>query len=170
MSGKRWTFTFIFLVIFIFSFVPLGYNMFFIAFANNLEGKVLKVSGEVVEINLGANDGLTRGTEGLIRLTITANGQPVVLDIAKIKITDVGDSTSKARITRKTSNVQAGYTVIFTNISAAVATITPKSVTPAVIPVIPTPTDTPKPVIPTPTATPEPVIPTPTATPEPVIP
>ncbi len=170
MSRKRWTFTFIFLVIFIFSFVPLGYNMFFIAFANNLEGKVVKVSGEVVEINLGANDGLTRGTEGLIRLTITANGQPVVLDIAKIKITDVGDSTSKARITRKTSNVQAGYTVIFTNISASVATSTPKSVTPAIIPVIPTPTDTPVPVIPTPTDTPVPVIPTPTDTPVPVIP
>jgi hypothetical protein len=165
VSGKKWTFTLIFLIIFIFSFFPHGYNMFFVAFANNLEGKVLKVSGEVVEINLGANDGLTKGTDGLIRLTITANGQPVVLNIAKIKITEVSDNTSKARITRKTSNVQAGYSVIFSNISAAVATSTPKSVTTAVIPVIPTPTDTPKPVMPTPTDTPKPVIPTPTDTP-----
>ena len=170
MSGKKWTFTFIFLVIFVFSFFPLSYDMFFIAFANTLEGKVMKVSGEVVEINLGAKDGLVKGTEGLIRLTITANGQPVVLDIAKIKITDVGDSTSKARITRKTSNVQAGYTVIFSNISAVSpgVTVTPKQVTPPVIPVIPTPTDIP--VMPTATNTPAPVMPTATDTPAPVIP
>ena len=184
MSRKRWTFTLIFLVIFVFLFVPVSYNMFFIAFANNLEGKILKVNGEVVEINLGSGDGLVKGTEGLIRLTITANGQPVVLDIAKIKITEVGDSTSKARITRKTSNVQAGYVVIFSNIAAVSPnpTSTPKPVISTAIPVIPT--DTPVPVIPTstpvpviPTSTPVPVMPTdtpvpviPTSTPVPVIP
>jgi iron(II)-dependent oxidoreductase len=168
LSRKGWTFTLVFSVVFIFLFLPLGYNMFFIAFANNLEGKVLKVNGEMVEIDLGSNDGLTKGIDGIIRLTITANGKPVVLDIAKIKITEVGESTSKARITRKTSNVQAGYIVIFSDISAV--SPSPTSTTKPVIPVIPTPTDTPVPVMPTPTDTPKPVMPTPTDTPVPVMP
>lgn len=77
------------------------------------EGKVLVVKGESVEINVGSKDGLTKGRAGVIRMTITCNGSPVILEIGKIIVTDVNETTSYAKITKKTGNIQPGYIVVF---------------------------------------------------------
>ncbi|HPZ06547.1 MAG TPA: SUMF1/EgtB/PvdO family nonheme iron enzyme [Candidatus Eremiobacteraeota bacterium] len=168
----------IYLVIFVFTFCIFTYEMFLSVAAKELEGKVSKVSGDIIDINLGSNDGLTEGTEGIVRLKITANGQPVTLDIARIKVTKVTENTCKAKITKKTTNVQAGYIVVFSNIEIAVATPKPTNTpvplptnTPVPLPTntpVPLPTDTPMPLdtpIVVPTSTPEPL---PTSTPEPL--
>jgi len=151
LTEKRRKKDLILLFILLFIFFLTFYKIFQVS-AKELEGTILNVNGDIVEFNLGSKNGLAEGDEGLIRLSITVNGNPMVLDIAKIKIIKVKEDISKARITQKTSDVQSGYTVVFPHIEVAdVPTIAP---TPIELPtIVPEPTEIPT-SVPVPTQVP----------------
>jgi len=135
----------LYLFVLLFIFFLTFYKVFQVS-AKELEGTILNVNGDIVELNLGSKDGLAEGDEGLIKLSITVNGNPMVLNIGNIKIIKVKEDISKARIIQKTSDVQSGYTVVFPHIEVAdVPTAAPVTTAiPTELPtIVPTPIELP---------------------------
>ncbi len=76
--------------------------------ANALVGKVTSVEGQYVELNIGANQGITVGDTGRVFYTIKIQGKDKPIYIAKFKVTHISPRSCMAQIDVRTGDVKAG--------------------------------------------------------------
>lgn len=77
--------------------------------AEMVKGKVTSIQGNVIELNLGNESGLSLGDLGKIYYVVKIDQKEVPIFIAKIKITHLLEKSSKALIEEKTGEIRVGY-------------------------------------------------------------
>lgn len=82
--------------------------------AEMVKGKVASIQGNVIELNLGNERGLSLGDLGKIYYVVKIDQKEIPIFIAKIKITHLLEKSSKALIEEKTGEIRVGYFVEIT--------------------------------------------------------
>ena len=77
--------------------------------AEVLVGKVTSIHGDVIELNLGSENGIKPRDSGRVYYTITVAEKEKPIFIAKFRITHLSEKSSMAQIEGMTGEVQVGY-------------------------------------------------------------
>ena len=77
----------------------------------SITGTVVEVSGAVVVIDRGADDGVQKQAEGIVYYRYNVSEQTVRLNVARVKVSSVGTRTSRLQVIDKTADIQKGYQV-----------------------------------------------------------
>jgi hypothetical protein len=79
--------------------------------AEVLVGKVTSIHGDVIELNLGSENGIKSGDSGRVYYTVTVAEKEKPIFIAKFKITHLSEKSSMAQVEEMTGEVHVGYLV-----------------------------------------------------------
>ncbi|MFC1694278.1 PEGA domain-containing protein [Candidatus Latescibacterota bacterium] len=101
-------------VILYFLFVFLVSNSGLVFAQVALKAGVIEVSGEMITIDSGKNNGLVEGLKGKSYYIESLNSRDIQIDVAFVEIVSVDNSTSILKILRKTDEIKGGYTVELT--------------------------------------------------------
>ena len=113
-----------------------------------VSGKVLRVDGAQLTIDVGASGGLTTDTDGVVWYELVLpNASPRRINVARIRIISVQPERAQASILKSTGPVQAGYHVSFM-VSRSTASEAPLS--------LPERSDRPRPFVAPPAVSPAP--------------
>jgi formylglycine-generating enzyme required for sulfatase activity len=92
------------------------------AHAATVQGKVISIKGDAIELDIGSGTGIKEGDTGRIYYTVKATGElklePVY--VARFKVTNISPNSSMAKIEEKTIDIiRVGYFVEVTSQGAA---------------------------------------------------
>jgi hypothetical protein len=79
--------------------------------AGVLEGKVIAIQGNMIELDVGSEKGVEVGDTGRIYFTVTLGGELKSIYLAKFKVISVSEKSCKSRILEKTSEIRVGHLV-----------------------------------------------------------
>lgn len=72
-------------------------------------GKVTSIHEDVIEMDIGSEKGLKVGNTGRVFYTVTLSGEVKPIYLAKIRVINVSDKSSKAKVLEKTGEIKVGH-------------------------------------------------------------